>query len=133
MRDRWFEAEGLCFSCTQCGKCCARPGVVVFTDEDIARVSAHMNMSPGAFKATYLDWDDGDWMVPVADGEPCLFLEAGLCAIHSVKPVQCRTYPFWPELLESPQVWRDEAEFCEGVGRGEPLSAREIDARTLKE
>jgi Fe-S-cluster containining protein len=49
-----------------------------------------------------------------ANGD-CVFLGEGRrCRIYAVRPAQCRTYPFWPEL-ETRQAWRDEARRCEGI------------------
>jgi hypothetical protein len=32
--------------------------------------------------------------------------------------VQCRLYPFWPELVEYRDVWEHEARKCPGIGQG---------------
>jgi len=44
-----------------------------------------------------------------------------LCTVDPVKPSQCATFPFWPELLDDPQHMR---RVCEGVDhpRGELIS-----------
>ena len=43
--------------------------------------------------------------------------EKGQCSVYEARPVQCRTWPFWPENLESPEAW-DLASFeCEGMVR----------------
>jgi len=49
----------------------------------------------------------------------CIFLRAGGCSIHPVKPTQCRTFPFWPELVESRKEWHKTAAWCPGIGQGE--------------
>ena len=40
----------------------------------------------------------------------CVFLNSssGKCGIYDARPVQCRTYPFWPSLLEDEEAWKDE-------------------------
>jgi hypothetical protein len=35
-----------------------------------------------------------------------------------VKPVQCRLYPFWPELVENRANWEAERTMCPGIGKG---------------
>ena len=41
----------------------------------------------------------------------CVFLDpTGQCSIYDVRPVQCRTYPFWPSLVGDQASWE-----CEGV------------------
>eukprot|EP00536_Pseudo-nitzschia_multiseries_P007499 jgi/Psemu1/18089/gm1.18089_g len=40
----------------------------------------------------------------------CVFLdrETNRCGIYEVRPVQCSTYPFWSNMLESERHWNDE-------------------------
>jgi Fe-S-cluster containining protein len=49
----------------------------------------------------------------------CHFLRGGGCSVHPVKPVQCRLYPFWPELVENRATWEAERSACPGIGKGE--------------
>jgi Fe-S-cluster containining protein len=41
----------------------------------------------------------------------CIFLGADgkQCSIYEARPIQCRTYPFWPRLLSDPKEWSKEA------------------------
>ena len=48
----------------------------------------------------------------------CPFLGETGCVVHPVKPVQCRVYPFWPELVEYRDLWEEEARKCPGINRG---------------
>jgi uncharacterized protein len=93
---------------------------VVLTEEDILRISEHLGMDIHAFCTTYLSYDEEDdmWFVHVKPGGACVFLRDERCSIHEVKPLQCRTYPFWPELLEDRATWEEEGALCEGIGRG---------------
>lgn len=50
----------------------------------------------------------------------CVFLRRdtqgkAMCSIYPVRPVQCRTWPFWPENLASRRAWDDAAEGCPGM------------------
>ena len=45
----------------------------------------------------------------------CVLLREGLCSVHDARPQQCRTFPFWPRNLVSPEAWRAAAEDCEGI------------------
>jgi hypothetical protein len=40
------------------------------------------------------------------------------CRVYAVRPLQCRTYPFWPELVQNSRSWQREARRCEGIGNG---------------
>jgi hypothetical protein len=59
----------------------------------------------------------------------CPFLEASGCAIHPVKPTQCRIFPFWPELVESPLEWKRAAQFCPGIDQGPLIHIASIQAQ----
>ena len=50
----------------------------------------------------------------------CIFLDSeDLCSIHTQRPRQCSTYPWWPDLMES-AAWDTEAErICEGMNHAE--------------
>jgi Fe-S-cluster containining protein len=67
----------------------------------------------------------------------CIFLQNGKsCAVYDTRPVQCRTFPFWPEALASPEAWQQlRQRGCEGLDQtGEWISAETIAselARTL--
>ena len=44
------------------------------------------------------------------DDAACIFLNPiGQCNIYDVRPIQCRTYPFWPSILKNKQTWEEEA------------------------
>lgn len=56
-------------------------------------------------------------------GRDCVFLArdgAGraACSIYPVRPAQCRTWPFWPENLATPEDWGRAAKSCPGMDRG---------------
>eukprot|EP01031_Cornospumella_fuschlensis_P022540 gene22540-27509_t len=43
--------------------------------------------------------------------EGCIFLsdaDAKTCTIYEERPLQCRTYPFWPSLMRSDAAWQEE-------------------------
>lgn len=78
--------------CTRCANCCKtiQPG---FTDEDIARIAAHLGMSEESFIAFYLEIDpeEGDYRTR---GTPCPFLGGdNRCTIYEVRPAACRDFP----------------------------------------
>jgi len=50
----------------------------------------------------------------------------GHCRIYALRPTQCKTYPWWPEIIESKTAWQREARHCEGINRGEPVNEKEI-------
>ena len=77
---------------------------------------------------------DGDLIAASeADGR-CVFLGAnGQCRVYPVRPVQCRTYPFWPEVLCSGTAWEQESRRCEGIGRGGVVPVTRIRAALARQ
>jgi Fe-S-cluster containining protein len=41
-----------------------------------------------------------------------------MCGIYEVRPQQCRTWPFWPELLRDKASWDRASERCPGMNKG---------------
>ena len=68
---------------------------------------------------------DGSYHITVEDEDDgCPLLENDRCRVHDIKPIQCATYPFWPELIESEHTWNDEQQYCEGINLGDETYAR---------
>jgi hypothetical protein len=40
------------------------------------------------------------------------------CRVHSDRPRQCRSWPFWSSVVHSRERWREEAAGCPGMDRG---------------
>lgn len=126
----FFETHELHFSCTRCGRCCEGPGdyFVFLTADEAERIRAYRGLSTGWFRRRYLR-RHGDGQLVLASGSDarCIFLDAeGQCGIYPVRPLQCRTYPFWPEIVASGRAWQGEGRRCEGIDRGEPVPVDEI-------
>jgi len=64
----------------------------------------------------------------------CHFLREDGCSIHTVKPVQCRIFPFWPELVDDKREWRKTARYCPGIGKGAlvQIEAAKADATEMR-
>jgi len=122
----WY-AQGLSFACTQCGNCCTGPpGYVWFTPQEADRIAAYLGITPAAFHRQYAHQIDSQWSLnehKTAYGHDCVFLkrdDAGkaLCSIYSVRPQQCRTWPFWHENLQTHAAWQRAARTCPGIDHG---------------
>lgn len=90
----------------------------------------HLELSLGAFNRRYTrSEDDGSRVLRFVEGR-CIFLVDGLCSVHELKPVQCRTWPFWEELLVSREVYEREVRaFCPGSRTGPVVPAASIRAQ----
>ena len=121
MTRRWY-AEGLRFSCTRCGHCCRRPGWIVVRPAEAERIARRLGEAAALRLADVLwTWDDSEeaWVIDVPPQGACPLLGPTGCTVHDIKPIQCATYPFWPEILASAESWAEEARECEGMGVGE--------------
>jgi Fe-S-cluster containining protein len=126
----FYERQPLRFDCTRCGRCCvAGGGYYVFLDENEAEeIRIHLQLSRRWFRRRYLSrLPDGDLVASWQSDGRCVFLdERGECGIYTVRPVQCRTYPFWPEIVNRQRNWRQESRRCEGIDRGEAVPVSRI-------
>ena len=58
---------------------------------------------------------DKDSNNPQKGAASCIFLDdENKCTIYEARPVQCRTYPFWPNVLQSVESWNDECRRKDG-------------------
>ena len=126
--EPWY-APGLNFSCTQCGNCCTgRPGYVWISPQDERAIAAHLGLREDAFRRKYTRLVLGNLSLVEKPGGDCVFLLPDRrCAIHDVKPRQCLTFPFWPRLTATPQVWAETAARCPGIGQGPLYGPEEVD------
>jgi len=90
-------------------------------------MARHLGLEEAEFRATYCAEEDG-WTVLRGDQPTCPFLgEGNDCRVYEVRPMQCRTWPFWQENLKR-EVWRKEVEpICRGVGQGRLHSRAEVE------
>lgn len=117
----WYEG-GLRFACSQCGHCCSgAPGYVWVTLDDMMKIAAHLKMDFDAFTRGYVRRVGTRYALVEHVNYDCVFLRrdpqtgrAG-CAIYAVRPMQCRTWPFWNQNLRAPEAWTAAAERCPGM------------------
>jgi len=126
--ELWY-ADGLRFTCNQCGNCCTGPtGYVWFTPEEGRAMANYLGCSEAEFYEQYTVMLDGRpslderWNQAVK-GYDCVFLERdddgkALCGIYKARPTQCKTWPFWRENLKSPRAWQNASRGCEGMQKG---------------
>ena len=130
MSDHPDPPGTLRFECQRgCTKCCEVSGYVYLTENDLIRMAKHVGMTPRAFERRYVYRTAHLRRLRKPRGGQCHFLTKEGCSVHPVKPVQCRLFPFWPELVESRAEWRQTGRYCPGIGKGDLIqigSAMEI-------
>lgn len=123
-RQPWYS-EGLCFECRRCGNCCGgAPGYVWVDVADVKAMADFLGMPAARFsqqhvrrvgmRLSLLELPDGDceFLTRDADGKTG-------CAIHAVRPLQCRTWPFWESNMKSRKTWKIASRGCPGINQGE--------------
>lgn len=140
----WY-AEGLKFQCTQCGNCCTGgPGYVWLSDVEIDRFAASLNIERTAFLKKYCRLINGHVSLKerknLRNEYDCVFLKEidietdgkigkkRVCTCYDVRPLQCRTWPFWDGLLGSKKAWDSAKKTCPGLDRGRAYTQEQIEA-----
>ena len=116
LTDQWYR-EGLSFHCTGCGKCCLGSDAYVFLSKnDIAKLARHLQIDEEEFLQRYTRIVDGQiCLLDAENSDACVFLKEKKCSVYENRPVQCRTFPFWPHNLQNQESWRQAKESCEGI------------------
>jgi Fe-S-cluster containining protein len=125
-----FWSEGIQFQCQGSGKCCVSHGgygSVFLTLKDRERLAQLKGMKLTQFTAEYCELKDEVWRLKDGATDDCVFLENKRCGVYDARPTQCRTWPFWPEVLNA-RTWTNEVQtFCPGVGKGRTWTRAEIE------
>lgn len=120
--EAYYRGNPLRFECTGCGACCTGNGeqYVFLAPGEALVLAARLGVGRGWFRRRYMmRIPEGDRVLRMTARGACVFLqENGHCAVYDARPVQCRTYPFWPELVATRAAWEGETARCEGIGRG---------------
>lgn len=122
----YFFDDGLYFKCIQCGDCCTgEPGTIYVSAAEIESIAAHLQLAVDEFRAVYLYPYKDSYSIKEDHRGHCLFYQEG-CTIYPLRPLQCRTFPFWFSNVRSESRWRRIADQCPGIGHGKRYSREEI-------
>lgn len=119
------------FQCTECGHCCtgsSRTHYIEVRPEEKEAIRKYLGISDRWFQRRYLTpvTEDMEGLRIDAVGN-CAFLDKDKrCRVYAVRPLQCKSYPFWPEIISSDRSWKKEQKFCEGINRGQSISRRRV-------
>ena len=126
-----FWEKGLNFTCQRCGRCCCgEPGIVYFNPREFDALAEHLKETRGISREDLIR----DYMKPWKDSYTarddfpdghCIFFDHG-CTVYTVRPSQCRDFPFWRCNLASKSEWDETAQMCPGMNHGKHWSADEI-------
>ena len=136
MTSQWWNA-GLYFSCVRCGASCGQvPGTVRFTKDELSAMARALDVTEEQFTRKYC-WNKYSALsLRERSNYDCVFLknseDGPECKIYSVRPSQCSTFPFWPDILESLHSWEMYASSCPGMNSGEFHDSDEISRISAK-
>jgi len=102
-----------------CTNCCRQKGFVYITQADLERMAKFLQLSTAAFERQFVYRTKHLMRLRMPRHSQCHFLRENGCSIHAVKPLQCRIFPFWPELTDDKREWKKTARYCPGIGKGE--------------
>jgi Fe-S-cluster containining protein len=109
----WAETD-----CLACANCC-KTMTPTFTNTDIKRISAHLDMTEDAFKKKWLKKDRaGDW---INTRQPCQFLNLkdNKCSMYEVRPKDCSGFPHHTRrhMVDYMHVFKQNIEYCPATFR----------------
>ncbi|MGD9000180.1 MAG: YkgJ family cysteine cluster protein [Granulosicoccaceae bacterium] len=125
-----YRDEQLRFECTRCGACCCgdEDHYIAVREQDLRAICEYLDISLAWLKRRYIEHLTRQYYtVRIGDDGRCVFLnQQGHCRIYPVRPVQCQTYPYWPEILAERKHWQAETKRCEGINRGNVVPLESI-------
>lgn len=128
MREKEYDFSfdpTVCESCD--GHCCTGDsGYTWLSEQEISKIADYLGQDIDGFISGYLVRIGGRFCikeVKIEGGFYCLFFDEKnrRCAIYDVRPVQCKTFPFWEYFKDKPDEVTKE---CPGVKRISPGSCR---------
>jgi len=121
--------ENIDFKCQCCSDCCRHdPGAVFLTEDDIKKLSTYLKISKNDLLAKYcrgLEMGERTLTsLKERSNYDCVFWNS-TCLVYEARPLQCRTYPFWPFLVEDEKRWKEESNRCKGINIKGDLTTEE--------
>ena len=146
--DSAWYAQGLQFTCTQCGNCCTGgPGYVWLTEQEVERMAEFLKLTVEETMANYCreifgrislkearnarGEYDCEFLIDIpveSTGKDNVVQTRRGCSIYPVRPLQCRTWPFWDGILEQKENWDNATNRCHGMNRGRRYTREQIEA-----
>jgi Fe-S-cluster containining protein len=113
-KETWKEID-----CLTCGNCC-KTMTPTYTEKDMERISAYLNMTVPEFKDKWLykQRGTGDWL---NKNTPCQFLDlkTNMCSVYEVRPSDCAGFPHFSKkkMVYYMHVHKQNLEYCPATYR----------------
>ncbi len=112
------DGEAFRFRCTSCGNCCRGPGSVFFTPDELNAVFRYLELrgeEQARLRRLVVQGEENGYLVHRTAGA-CRFLgNDNRCTIYPVRPLQCRSFPFWPSTFADRSGLEATAKECPGT------------------
>ena len=125
----WYK-DGIFFKCKKCSGCCTGfEGFVWITKEDIFKISNFLKITELEFLKKYTRYVGKKIsLIEIGNNFDCIFLKNKKCQIYNIRPKQCKTFPFWTELLKSKKAFYENTKSCPGcLETNKKISFEEIE------
>lgn len=114
---RILNQNNFSFECTKCGKCCFGQGNVYFTKKDLNQIQNYLKIQDknwGDFKKQFIDLEENGLYIHQPKYK-CFFLnKKNQCSIYPIRPLQCKSFPFWPSNFSSLERLKNLIKECPG-------------------
>ena len=135
--DKEIFTKGINFECQGSSNCCVSRGnygYVYLSKKDLTNLAKYLNLSTDIFEKKYCEFSEGYLHLRELNiNGNCQFLTNKKCSIYAARPIQCRTWPFWKENMNT-KKWKEELiDFCPGIGKGRLISASIIRKKINRE
>jgi len=124
MKKMSFYSGGLRFSCVRCSSCCRYDsGFVYLSENDIQKLTSMLNTDKNTFINKYCRWVsdiNGNEVLSLKEKSnyDCILWEEKGCSVYGERPLQCVTFPFWENIMNSKESWKMAASGCPGINSG---------------
>lgn len=129
--------EGTNFQCQGSGNCCVSRGsygYVYLSKKDLKRLAKFFKIKINIFLDIYCSIEKNNkYLKEINKNGDCLFLKNKKCTVYNSRPEQCRTWPFWPENMNSKSWKKEILHFCPGIGKGKYFSKKEINRILIRD
>lgn len=100
--------------------------MVWMNKKEIKKASSFLGITQHVFAKLYLRIVNGRISLLERNNGDCIMYEDG-CKIYSVRPSQCKTFPFWKSNLENRDQWEKQKDTCPGIGKGRLHTLKDIE------
>jgi Fe-S-cluster containining protein len=103
---------------------------VELSEEEAQKIAEFLGLSEADFLEKYIEVRHNAASLHLTSHRngDCIFLSENRCSVYPVRPLQCRTFPFWPENVKSDHRWKLTAALCPGINQGGLHSEAEIES-----